>query len=75
MPRHAPPLPRDVGCRSHQCCMADIEIRELRAYEPICLECGETGPIETSARWAAEWEAAHSCAVEAELVIEYAVAS
>jgi hypothetical protein len=41
--------------------MADIEILELRAYEARCLECGETGPIETSAFFAMAWEEAHSC--------------
>jgi hypothetical protein len=42
--------------------MADIEIMELRAYEARCLECGETGPIETSAFFAMVWEEAHACA-------------
>ncbi len=42
--------------------MADIEIVELRAYEARCLECGETGPIETSAFFAMVWEEAHACA-------------
>ncbi len=42
--------------------MADIEILELRAYEARCLECGETGPIETSAFFAMAWEEAHACA-------------
>jgi hypothetical protein len=41
--------------------MADIEILELRAYEARCLECGETGPIETSAFFAMVWEEAHDC--------------
>ncbi len=41
--------------------MADIEILELRAYEARCLECGETGPIETSAFFAMVWEEAHAC--------------
>ena len=26
--------------------MADIDIRELVAYEPYCADCGEAGPIE-----------------------------
>jgi len=41
--------------------MADIEILELRAYEARCLECGETGPIETSTFFAMVWEEAHDC--------------
>ena len=41
--------------------MADIEILEVRAYEARCLECGETGPIESSAFFAMAWEEAHSC--------------
>ncbi|HEY4225002.1 MAG TPA: hypothetical protein VGM70_04250 [Pseudolysinimonas sp.] len=42
--------------------MADIEIMELRAFEPRCLDCGETGPIETSVFFAMAWEEAHVCA-------------
>jgi len=55
--------------------MADIEIMELRAFEPRCLDCGETGPIETSAFFAMAWEEAHVCAAiridadEAELAV------
>jgi hypothetical protein len=45
--------------------MADIDIRELRAYEPYCADCGETGPIETSAFLAFAWEQAHDCATAA----------
>ena len=41
--------------------MADIEILEVRAYEARCLECGETGPIESSPFWAMAWEEAHVC--------------
>jgi hypothetical protein len=41
--------------------MADIEIMELRAFEPRCLDCGETGPIETSVFFAMAWEEAHVC--------------
>jgi len=41
--------------------MANIDILELRAYEARCLDCGETGPIETSAFWAMAWEEAHAC--------------
>lgn len=41
--------------------MPDIEIMEVRAYEPRCLDCGETGPIETTAFWAMVWEEAHTC--------------
>ena len=41
--------------------MADIEILEVRAFEARCLECGETGPIESSAFFAMAWEEAHSC--------------
>ncbi|MFT4284427.1 MAG: hypothetical protein QM598_06295 [Protaetiibacter sp.] len=41
--------------------MANIEILEVRAYEPRCLDCGETGPIESSAFWAMAWEEAHVC--------------
>ena len=41
--------------------MADIEILEVRAFEARCLECGETGPLESSAFWAMAWEEAHSC--------------
>ncbi|MBW4032792.1 MAG: hypothetical protein HIU88_09020 [Acidobacteria bacterium] len=42
--------------------MADIEIMELQAFEPRCLECGETGPIETSVVYAMAWEEEHVCA-------------
>jgi len=41
--------------------MAEIDIRELRVYEPHCLDCGESGPIETSEFLAFAWEQAHSC--------------
>jgi len=41
--------------------MADIEILEVRAFEARCLECGETGPIESSVFFAMTWEEAHSC--------------
>jgi hypothetical protein len=41
--------------------MPDIEIMEVRAFEPRCLDCGETGPIETSAFFAMAWEEAHVC--------------
>ena len=41
--------------------MADIEIMEIRAFEPRCLECGETGPIESSVFFAMAWEEAHQC--------------
>ena len=41
--------------------MADIEIMELRAFEPRCLDCGETGPIETSVFFAMAWEESHVC--------------
>jgi hypothetical protein len=41
--------------------MADIEILEVRAFEARCLECGETGPIESSVFFAMAWEEAHSC--------------
>jgi len=57
--------------------MADIEIMELRAFEPRCLDCGETGPIETSVFFAMAWEEAHVCAavrIDADDV-ELAVAS
>ena len=42
--------------------MADIEILEVHAFEARCLECGETGPIESSAFFAMAWEEAHECA-------------
>ena len=42
--------------------MADIEILEVRAFEARCLECGETGPIESSVFFAMAWEEAHACA-------------
>ncbi len=42
--------------------MTDIEIMEVRAYEPRCLECGEVGPIESSVFFAMAWEEAHVCA-------------
>lgn len=42
--------------------MADIDIRELVAYEPFCADCGATGPIETSSFLAFAWEQAHDCA-------------
>ncbi len=54
-------LTADVGAASDTCLMADIEIIELRAFEPHCLECGETGPIETSVFFAMAWEEAHVC--------------
>ena len=61
-------LPADVGGRMHHGVMADIDIRELRAYEPFCADCGESGPIETSAFLAFAWEQAHDCATaQAEL--------
>ena len=41
--------------------MADIEILEVHAFEARCLECGETGPIESSAFFAMVWEEAHVC--------------
>ena len=41
--------------------MADIEIMEVRAYEPRCLDCGEVGPIESSVFFAMTWEKAHVC--------------
>ena len=41
--------------------MADIEIMEVRAYEPRCLDCGETGPIESTVFFAMAWEEAHVC--------------
>ena len=41
--------------------MADVEILEVRAFEARCLECGETGPIESSAFFAMSWEEAHVC--------------
>ncbi len=41
--------------------MADIDIMEIRAFEPRCLECGETGPIETSVFFAMAWEESHVC--------------
>ena len=47
--------------------MADIEIREFVAYEPHCSDCGESGPIETSAFLAFAWEQAHDCATAAAL--------
>ena len=48
--------------------MADIDIRELVAYEPYCAECGESGPIETSAFLAFAWEQSHDCATAARAV-------
>lgn len=41
--------------------MADVEIMEVRAFEARCVECGETGPIESSAFFAMAWEEAHEC--------------
>jgi hypothetical protein len=41
--------------------MADVEIMEVRAFEARCLDCGETGPIESSAFFAMVWEEAHVC--------------
>ena len=41
--------------------MADVEIMEVRAFEARCLECGETGPIESSAFFAMMWDEAHAC--------------
>lgn len=51
----------DVGGRPHHGRMANIDIVEIRAYEPRCIDCGETGPIESSAFWAMAWEEAHVC--------------
>ena len=51
----------NVGAGAHTVAMADIEILEVRAYEARCLECGEAGPIESSAFFAMAWEEAHSC--------------
>ena len=53
---------RNVGAGAHTGCMADIEILEVRAYEARCVECGETGPIESSVFFAMAWEEAHVCA-------------
>ena len=58
-------IPPDVGGRVDDKCMADIDIRELIAYEPYCAECGQTGPIETSSFLAFAWEQAHDCATAA----------
>ena len=52
----------NVGADVHTVGMADIEILEVRAFEARCLECGETGPIETSVFFAMVWEEAHACA-------------
>jgi hypothetical protein len=41
--------------------MPNIDIMEIRAFEPRCLDCGETGPIESSAFFAMVWEEAHVC--------------
>ena len=54
-------LSSDVGPPPHTGAMADIEIMELRVFEPRCLDCGETGPIETSVFFAMAWEEAHLC--------------
>ena len=51
----------DVGGRTHHGYMANIEIMEVRAYEARCLDCGEVGPIESSAFWAMAWDEAHVC--------------
>ncbi len=58
---HRARLRSDVGGRAHHGLMANIEIMEIRAFEPRCLDCGETGPIESSAFWAMAWEEAHVC--------------
>lgn len=42
--------------------MAEIDIRELRLFEPVCTECGEAGPLEESEFAAYAWEQAHDCA-------------
>ena len=54
--------------------MADIDIRELSVYEPYCVDCGENGPIESTAFLAFAWEQAHDCAA-ARREQEVAVAS
>lgn len=41
--------------------MADIEIMEHTVFEPRCLDCGETGPIESSVFFAMRWEESHEC--------------
>ena len=56
--RVAPP---DVGGPAHHTFMANIDIIEIQAFEPRCVDCGETGPIESSAFWAMAWEEAHVC--------------
>ena len=55
----------NVGARGDHESMADIDIRELVAYEPYCADCGDSGPIETSAFLAFAWEQAHDCATAA----------
>lgn len=56
----------DVGGWGDHVRMAEIDIRELRAFEPFCLHCGESGPIETNEFLAFAWQQAHSCAELAE---------
>jgi hypothetical protein len=41
--------------------MPNIDIMEIRAFEPRCIDCRETGPIESSAFFAMVWEEAHVC--------------
>ncbi|MBI5161996.1 MAG: hypothetical protein HY996_11385 [Micrococcales bacterium] len=41
--------------------MADVEIMEVRAFEPRCTECGETGPIESTWFFAMAWDEQHAC--------------
>ena len=41
--------------------MPNIDIMEIRAFEPRCIDCGETGPIESSVFFAMVWEEAHVC--------------
>lgn len=53
--------PTIVGPPAHTVAMTDIEIMELRAFEPRCLDCGESGPIETSVFFAMAWEESHTC--------------
>lgn len=55
--------------------MAEIDIRELRLFEPVCIDCGAAGPLEDSEFAAYAWEQSHDCTAAAREEQPVAVAS
>lgn len=55
--------------------MAEIDIRELCLFEPVCTGCGRAGPIEESEIAAYAWEQSHDCSAVAREERPVAVAS